>query len=418
MPSMQMFDSDPLYRYNQIYAYNSSQDNIQCDLPAMIGGRLDPFDSFAPNLNPMSDSLILYYHQVFSMNSPILNFPRDCFLYSTPDLVWFHSILYIVSADYDVKLGVSDSSLSLYHGGASFKFINTELQEEVIRDSTISAVALVASREGICGNFEISKVHMEGLERIVKRRGGIQNIKGIHAQIATWCDFCYSNIWNLQPRFSRLYDVPPENSVREPDLTTAKSPVLGSIGGISPEMACILRSLHGVSSSSANATDCPSDLQIISMQIYNIEYDLLMLNETPYSQKVNRLSNEAAALKVAAHLYLYLLLRKLPSGSPVFSELTTRFRNALDKCDEVSEDSQYDRLIWRLWILFVGYAAAAEREDKWKFVKGSWAICKALHITRGAQLNSSLRATVWLEPACERWAKSLWADCLRARRGA
>lgn len=57
---MQMFDSDPLYRYNQIYAYFSSQDNIRYDLPAMIGGRLDPFDSFAPNLNPMSDSLILY----------------------------------------------------------------------------------------------------------------------------------------------------------------------------------------------------------------------------------------------------------------------------------------------------------------------------------------------------------------------
>lgn len=81
------------------------------------------------------------------MNSPVLSFPRDCFLRSTPDLAWFHSILYIVSADYDVKLGLSDSSLSLYHGGASFKFINTELQEKVIRDSTISAVALVASRE-------------------------------------------------------------------------------------------------------------------------------------------------------------------------------------------------------------------------------------------------------------------------------
>ncbi|KAL5089128.1 hypothetical protein Trisim1_005981 [Trichoderma cf. simile WF8] len=345
------------------------------------------------------------------MNSPILNFPRDCFLRSTPDLAWFHSILYIVSADYDVKLGVPDSSLSLYHGGASFKFINTELQEEVIRDSTISAVALVASREGICGNFEMSKVHMEGLERIVKKRGGIQNIRGIHAQIATWCDFCYSNIWNLQPRFSRLYDVPLESSVREP----AESPALESVASISPEMACILRSLHYVSSSSTHATDCPSALQNISRQIYNIEYDLLMLNETPHSQKIVGLSNEAAALKVAAHLYLYLLLRKLPSGSPVFSELITRLRNALDKCDEVSEDSQYDRLIWRLWILVVGYAAAAEREDKWKFVEGSRAICKALHITRGAQLNSSLRATVWLEPTCERWAKSLWADCLRAR---
>ncbi|KAL6691207.1 hypothetical protein J3F84DRAFT_167314 [Trichoderma pleuroticola] len=377
----------------------------------MIGGRLDPFDSFSPNLNPMSDSLILYYHQVFSMNSPILNFPRDCFLRSTPDLAWFHSILYIVSADYDVKLGVSDSSLSLYHGGASFQFINAELQEQVIRDSTISAVALVASREGICGNFEMSKIHMQGLERMVKKRGEIQNIKGIHAQIATWCDFCYSNIWNLQPRFSRLYDVPLENSVRDLDLTTAEFPVLESIACTSLEMARILRSLHHVSSSSTKAADCASDLEKTSIQIYNIEYDLLMLNETPPSQKTGRLPNEAAALKVAAHLYLYLLLRKLPSGSPVFSELTTRLLNALKKC-KVSEQSHKDGLMWRLWIFFVGYAAAAEREDKWEFVKGARRTCNALRITSETQLNSSLRATVWQEPSCERWAKGLWADCL------
>ncbi|KAL7916793.1 hypothetical protein GGI35DRAFT_434008 [Trichoderma velutinum] len=359
----------------------------------------------------MSDSLILYYHQVFSMNSPVLNFPRDCFLHSTPDLAWFHSILYIVSADYDVKLGVSDSSLSLYHGSASFKFINAELEEKVIRDSTISAVALVASREGICSNFEMSKLHMEGLERIVKKRGGIQNIKGIHAQIATWCDFCYSNIWNLQPRFSRLYDVPLENGVGAAGPTTTEFPALESIACISSEMACILQSLHDVSSSFAKAK-ATSDLEDTMIQIYNIEYDLLMLNETPPSRMIHRLPKEAAALKVAAHLYLYLLLRKLPSGSPVFSELVTRLENASDKCDEISEDSPKDRLIWRLWILFVGFAAAAEREDKWKFVQGVLTTCNALHITSEAQLNSSLRATVWQDPSCERWAKSLWADCL------
>lgn len=181
---------------------------------------------------------------------------------------------------------------------------------------------------------------------------------------------------------------------------------------MSSEMACILRSLHYVSSSSTKATDCASDLEKTSIQIYSIEYDLLMLNETPPSGKTHRLPNEAAALKVAAHLYLYLLLRKLPSGSPVFSELTTRLLSALKKCDEVSEESHKDGLMWRLWILFVGYAAAAEREDKWKFVKGARQTCNALHITSEAHLKSSLRETVWQEPSCERWAKRLWADCL------
>jgi hypothetical protein len=83
------------------------------------------------------------------MNSPAVNFPRDCFLDSEPDLAWFHSILYIVSADYDVKLGATDSALSLYHGSEAFRFINMELQETFVRDTTVASVALLASREVI-----------------------------------------------------------------------------------------------------------------------------------------------------------------------------------------------------------------------------------------------------------------------------
>lgn len=184
---------------------------------------------------------------------------------------------------------------------------------------------------------------------------------------------------------------------------------------MSSEMACILQSLHDVSASTTKAKGRASDLDKAIIQIYNIEYDLLMLNETPPSREIRKLPNEVAALKVAAHLYLSLLLRKLPSGSPVFSELISRLENALDKCDKSSEDSPKDRLMWRLWILFVGYAAAVERENKWKFVEGARATCNALHITSEAQLNSLLRATVWQEPLCGHWAKSLWADCLSVR---
>jgi hypothetical protein len=81
------------------------------------------------------------------MNSPAVNFPRDCFLDSEPDLAWFHSILYIVSADYDVKRGATDSPLSLHHGSEAYRYINVELQEAFVRDTTVAAVALLASRE-------------------------------------------------------------------------------------------------------------------------------------------------------------------------------------------------------------------------------------------------------------------------------
>jgi hypothetical protein len=180
-------------------------------------------------------------------------------------------------------------------------------------------------------------------------------------------------------------------------------------------IAAVLRSLQRVSSYSD--PDCAtSNAAIIGMQIYNMEYDLLMLNGDSLAANSNRrLSSEVAVLKVAAHLYLYLVLRKLPSGSPVFSELIMRLKTALEKQDEIWWNSGKERMVWRLWILFMGYVAAAERAEKWWFVQATLPICGTLGVSSEFMLGSVLRTAVWQEIPCDRWAKSFWSDCCICR---
>jgi hypothetical protein len=200
------------------------------------------------------------------------------------------------------------------------------------------------------------------------------------------------------------------------DAATTASLALESVGPRESAMAAILRSLQLVSSSSD--PNCSTfNPEIIGMQIYSIEYDLLMLNgDTRTAVESNRRpSSEVAVLKVAAHLYLYLVLRKLPSGSPVFSELIIRLRTALEKQDEAWWTSCKERMVWYIWILFMGYVAAAERAEKWWFVPATLPICGTLGVTTEFMLREVLKTAVWQEVSCDRWVKSFWSDCCTYR---
>jgi hypothetical protein len=81
------------------------------------------------------------------MNSVAINPEGDFFAQARTDAAVLHSILYLVALHRDLKLGISDSPESLYHGSEAFKIINTRLQEGVFSDKTIAAVAMLVTKE-------------------------------------------------------------------------------------------------------------------------------------------------------------------------------------------------------------------------------------------------------------------------------
>lgn len=83
------------------------------------------------------------------MNSIAVNPEGDFFSHAARDPALFHSILYLVALNYDLKMGLKDSPECLYHGGLALKIINERLsiKQEDLNYATIAAVAILATKE-------------------------------------------------------------------------------------------------------------------------------------------------------------------------------------------------------------------------------------------------------------------------------
>lgn len=83
------------------------------------------------------------------MNSVAVNAEGDFFSYVKTDPALFHSILYLVALNYDLRHGVQDSAVCLYHGGEAFRAINERIADtdEVFSNQTIGAVAMLVNKE-------------------------------------------------------------------------------------------------------------------------------------------------------------------------------------------------------------------------------------------------------------------------------
>ncbi len=85
----------------------------------------------------------------YRMNSVAVNAEGDFFSYVKSDPALFHSILYLVALNYDLKTGVRDSPICLFHGGEAFRIINERIADSngAYNDQTISAVAMLVNKE-------------------------------------------------------------------------------------------------------------------------------------------------------------------------------------------------------------------------------------------------------------------------------
>lgn len=139
------------------------------------------------------------------MNSVAVNAEGNFLFYVKTDPALFHSILYLVALHYDLRYGQQDSPSSLYHGGEAFRIINERLADpnSVFSDQTIGAVAMLVTKEAsqsrtssserqlnteqnLNGRYKLSRFHMQGLQMMVRMRGGIQSLKGVFQRIVTW----------------------------------------------------------------------------------------------------------------------------------------------------------------------------------------------------------------------------------------
>ncbi|KAE8449819.1 hypothetical protein EG329_007296 [Mollisiaceae sp. DMI_Dod_QoI] len=352
-------------------------------------GSLDPFNTLSISLGPLSEKLLVHYNTVYSMNSVAINAECNFFSFVKTDPALFHSILYLVALHRDLWYGLVDSPECLYHGSEAFRIINERLENNfVFDDVTIAAVAMLVNKENLNGRS----------------------------------DFCFSNVWNIQPSFHRLPGTPPTSPIPGSLQTDSSSDQLkpSHLFGASSPIIPIISGLRTLTSLLP-----PSNIAILSHGarmhasnlIYDTEYSLLQLNPpSPTSGSfTSALANcvftfESVPLRTALHLYLYVSMRLIPLTSELVQAMVLRLQDSLKEVREWWENEE-ERKIWLLWILWMG-AMAGKGEVRWWFFGEMRSLSSEIGIWDVEGLKEKLRTCVWEEEWCGERAEEVWEDVI------
>ncbi|KAH8687443.1 hypothetical protein BGZ60DRAFT_393600 [Tricladium varicosporioides] len=390
--------------------YGNSKFLWKCSLNPLfsIGYGFDPFDTLAFHVGPLSERGLYHYHNSYFMNSVAINPEGNFFMYIREDPALLHSLLYLVTVHHDLQLGISDSQESLYHGGEAFRVISTRLRKkEALTDMTIAAVAMLANKENFDGKFNLSRLHIRGLNQMVNNKGGISALKGLFLRIVTWSDFCFANTWNCRPTFpyQSLYSGRTTPGIAAQSMAM---PVSNSRAGMSiSQIISLMRILSADLDPHYIAT---VDRINASATIYDLEYSLLSMNKE--SQDVPELfyseTLEVLPMKIALHLYLYLVIREIPRLSGGVKKLTLRLRTSLEL--RVSEwwAASSESQTWLLWTLFIGYISSNGQDQKIWFIRHLAFTANLLGIRNYDVFKRHLERIVWQDTFCGDHSRDVW----------
>lgn len=179
----------------------------------------------------------------------------------------------------------------------------------------------------------------------------------------------------------------------------------------------IFRSLRRLSIAFCPEYDARLDGTSMSNQIYSVEYDLLTLHNINLEalSASEYLSSSSVLMNIATYIYLYLILRELPVRSKLFHTLFQRLRDSLEMQDREWWNLTPERQLWLLWVVFMGYGASSEWDEKWLFVEKVEQLSAALLLGTKEELRSAFQGVIWHD-RCEEFLDKLWDD-ISHRRG-
>ena len=227
----------------------------------------------------------------------------------------------------------------------------------------------------------------------------------------TRADFLYSTATYTKPSFPLITQSSPfaEHLTASIDVMSPTSTSLPEGLSLEPGHVDIIQDLRSLTIQAAN----PQSLSILgrkafSSKIYLVEYQLL--SHHGGSVSVHKYSQIPASLRLAAHLYLYLAVRELPSTAEMHYRMARRLRHAvLDGVQAGIDSLDYSHDLF-LWIVFIGGAALSGQSDRHWFVSELRIICLTLQISSLDHFKERLANILWHEKFFTRHAPVLWAE--------
>ncbi|KAH7379836.1 hypothetical protein BKA64DRAFT_749989 [Cadophora sp. MPI-SDFR-AT-0126] len=389
-------------------------------------GMLEPFNTLPISGSPRLQLLMHHYNTVLVNTLIPVNPKNEWFNYAITDPALFHATMMHAAMHQRVVSGGLDQREQVQLKTNAIMMVNQRLGDPVLSksDVTIGAVVCLVLLENQEGNLALSNIHMNGLQKMVALRGGIDNLglAGVLRRKILWGDILNATISGSEPRFNMTptaaHPITDFNTFTPSDSIPFSRHVEDQIQLPEPACTCstqfstILSSLRSISSQSHLEADITGTL---SDNIYLAERHLLYLlkhaRDFP-SMHSRTCSSLGAACFIAAQMYLYHTLRDYPFEVPVFQMFLQRLNIQLWDQTTGEVNSMWEgKEQMLLWVLSLG--ALANRGDgmmKARYVREIQRICHTLGVVRLESLVALLSGVVWRDAERDLNLVALWNE--------
>ncbi|KAG9236250.1 hypothetical protein BJ875DRAFT_235400 [Amylocarpus encephaloides] len=380
----------------------------------------DPFGTLSPRRQKESQALVTHYQKVFrhSYASP---HPREKWLpFAFTDPLLLQATLFISAMSRAVLHGKTFGTDVLFHKEMTMVLLQKRLADTSQRasDATICAVSCLILLEDLGASQHGATVHMNGLEAMVKSRGGLQSLSRFARVLSIWTDNFTSVLLETKPRFE-LVDLKPLNFTVEwrpyNDLATRYKSKLVNLTRL-PELAAetvevfwSLRTLtlakEKVTGGRAKQKDGESWSEILNY----------------LERRVIRIAQSFEAyggggpdtfiyyiFSTAMTLHIIMFLHDHSQGLPLLYLLSTRIRRQIELSNIPMLQLRYPEMM--MWVLVLGGLSAANAEKRTWFAGLLAQGCEASGIRGGNELALTLTEFIWTELYRCPFAARFWKD--------
>ncbi|KAF3797788.1 hypothetical protein GCG54_00011879 [Colletotrichum gloeosporioides] len=415
---------------------NSLESVTQASLPPWVqrlgSDNADPFNTLPIPSNSEVDSLVRYFITRFNLNSTTIDQQRPWFPYAMQSALIMRVTLALAAEFLTATMPSLDPKLQregYQQKGEAMRIIRTRLgSRESAKSasddlSVLAGVAMLGSVEAFQGHFAAAEVHLTGLHSMMEARGGPDTIKHdyILCRCINWIDIQVASGLGRIPKFPMFHTL-DQVSLPSSVVNRAMTPPLrhlDRLGGHNPdesnEPRKIFVSLRQAICSQAGAVSADDIRIVMNTADSSILHFLYVERRT-----ATPVQKRFLVLVAAAHVFLYVVLREIPTTGHMIRLLVARMRAALDDADSIA-------LIWvshdaaLLWILFVGIVGSGTTEDRQWFASRLHKVLDragdVLPIERCNRetLQQMLAGFLWRDERCLPVLEEIWGSHTQQR---
>lgn len=334
--------------------------------------------------------------------------------YALQDSTLLLTTLTFAQAHLEILSGDCKSQRILLRKGDSIKAVNAKLgdREHALSNETIGSVAMLAAMESILGNYKEFQIHINGLQRMVYMRGGLQSLgwDGVLHMFIAWQDLLSSAMmasalpYEQTPCCLLIRGSLPYSNPIFPECGLSTE-LCGEIAAAFQNMRYLSRKINNW-----DTTQTTRDIMSFSKMRTNMVDKLLSFANRKPAAEMTNLDYHIETCRLAALIYIKFALHMYFPLCAIIRSLKAQLMNIIKQGEAnhtigLGARPPPGSITWTLFIC--GSLSLDKDEEEWFAVRIARGI-RPSGVETWAEMEEHLGRICWLPKLNTPTCRSLW----------